>query len=69
MFYYHMMRKYLKFHYKVFHLKQYFHCILQLIYQLFFIYTYNFLQSKYSPISHDLSHSHSQLPGFQINSL
>ena len=28
-----------------------------------------FLQSKYSPISQDLSHSHSQLLGFQINLL
>ena len=28
-----------------------------------------FSQSKYSPISHDLSHSHSQLLGFQINPL
>ena len=28
-----------------------------------------FLQSKYSPISHDLSHSHLQLLGFQINPL
>ena len=28
-----------------------------------------FLQSKYSPISHDLSHLHSQLLGFQINPL
>ena len=28
-----------------------------------------FSQSKYSPTSHDLSHSHSQLLGFQINPL
>ena len=28
-----------------------------------------FLYSKYSPTSHDLSHSHSQLVGFQINTL
>ena len=28
-----------------------------------------FSQSKYSPASHDLSHSHSQLLGFQINPL
>ena len=28
-----------------------------------------FLQSKYSPTSQDLSHSHSQLLGFQINPL
>ena len=28
-----------------------------------------FLESKYYPISHDLSHAHSQLLGFQINPL
>ena len=28
-----------------------------------------FSKSKYSPTSHDLSHSHSQLLGFQINPL
>ena len=43
----------------------YFHYILELIYQLIFLYTYNF----YSLTSHDLSHSHSQLQGFQIDPL
>ena len=33
--------------------------------QLIFFLHLLFLYSKYSPTSHDLSHSHSQLPGFQ----
>ena len=56
----HLMELYLmklhpKFYYKAFHFHQYFHYILQLIYQLSFFY------NTVSPTSHDLSHSHSQL--------
>ena len=40
----------------------------QYILQLFFLHL-QFSQSKYSPTSHDLSHLHLQLPGFQINPL
>ena len=49
-------------------LLQQFQHILELIYQLIFSSTYNLnpIQSKYSPISHDLSHSNSQLLEFQI---
>ena len=36
--------------------------------QFFFLHL-QFSSSKYSPISHDLSHSHLQLLGFQINPL
>ena len=39
--YKHSMELHLKFHYKAFHFREYFHYILQLIYQLFFFYTYN----------------------------
>ena len=35
---------------------------------IFFLHL-QFSQSKYSPTSHDLSHPHLQLPGFQINPL
>ena len=38
----HSMKLHLKFHYKAFHFHQYFHYTLQLIYQLSFLYTYNF---------------------------
>ena len=52
-------------------LNQYFQYILQwscaqLIYQLIFLVH---LQFSYSPTSHDLLHSHSQLLGFQIDLL
>ena len=42
LFYKHSMELNSKFHYKAFHFLQYFEYILQLIYQLFFFYTYNF---------------------------
>ena len=54
--------------FQLFLLFQHFQYTLQLIYLLNFFYTCNF-QSKYSPISYDLSHSHLQLFGFKINPL
>ena len=38
----HLMKLHAKFHYKAFHFHQYFHYIVKLIYQLPFLYTYNF---------------------------
>ena len=63
------MKLCLKTHYK-FYFHQQFQCILRLIYQLCCFYTHN----CYNPnilhdMSHDLSHSHSQLLGLQINIL
>ena len=57
--------------FELFSLLQQFQYIFQSVYQLIFSYTFflQFSQSKYSPTSHDLSHSHSQLLGFQINPL
>ena len=53
---------------KSFHFHQCFHYIFQLIDQSFFLHL-QFLWSKYSPTSHDLSHSQLHLLGFQINLL
>ena len=47
--------------YKAFHFHQYFHCILQLIYQLFFFYTYNFYNLnilEYDMIYHIHTHNY-----------
>ena len=60
------MRLYLKFHYKAFHFHQYsLHSSTNLSINLFL--HLQFLYSKYPVISYDLSHSQSQLLGFQIN--
>ena len=48
---------------------QYFQQILQLTCQLIFSWTYSFHNLINSPTSHNLSHSHSQLLGIQINPL
>ena len=58
----------LKSHYKSFSFYQYFHYILQMTYlvSLFYIYIFYSLNIV---LSHDLSHSNSNILGFQINPL
>ena len=64
----HTFYDHLKLHYQSFHFHQYFHYSLHSLSISFFLYL-QFSKSKYSPTSHDLSHSHLQLLGFQINLL
>ena len=59
----------LKSHYKSFHFHQYFHYILQLIYHLICFYICSFYNLNILQHHMNLSHSQSQLLGFQINPL
>ena len=69
-----LMKLQLKSYCKGFHFHQYFHCILHSTLHFtnsstnLFLHL-QFLKSKYSPTSHNLSHSNSQLLVFQINPL
>ena len=66
------MKLHPKFHNNAFHFYQYFHYILQLIYQLTFFYTYNYYNlnfHNYIFTYYNLSNSHSKLLGFRINPL
>ena len=62
-----IFQNHLKYLYKSSHFLHYFHYILKLIYQIILFLLLQFSYSEYSPTSHDLSHSKSQLLGLQRN--
>ena len=62
-----IFQDHLKWFYKTSHFLHYFRYILKLIYQIVLFLLLQFSYSKYSPTSHDLSHSKSHLLGLQRN--
>ena len=63
----HIFYNHSKYRYRSFRSHQYFHNILQLIYQLIFLYTYNFHNLNILLHHMATSYLHLQLLGFQIN--
>ena len=65
----HIFHNRLKYYYKPFHFHRYFHCILQLAYQLVFFGIYNSYSLNTLQHHINLSNSHSQLLRLKINLL